>query len=163
MALTPDDRAVTRHQVRRVVAATGQEGLGTVQSDGPVAPVGGSSLPHGIEATVLWVVEDSPARPEQGHGAGWALGTVPDEGARWTSLTIHPGARVRGLHRTDTIDLVQIVAGEIWLIMEDGAERRLSPGDCVVQRAAVHTWANRSAAPCTMSVVMVSTLARQPG
>jgi len=58
---------------------------------------------------------------------------------------------------------VQIVAGEIWLIMEDRAERRLSAGDCVVQRAAVHTWDNRSAAPCTMSVVMVSTLARQPG
>jgi len=158
----PDDRAATTHRVRRVVAATGREGLGTVLSDGPVAPVSASALPHGIEASVLWVVEDSPARPEQGEAAGWSLGTVPDEGARWTSLTIHPGARVRGLHRTDTIDLVQIVDGEIWLIMEDGAERRLSAGDCVAQRAAVHTWANRSAASCTMSVVMVSTLARQP-
>jgi hypothetical protein len=163
MALTPDDRAVTARPVRRVVAATGRERLGTVLSDEPAAPVSGSSLPHGIEATVLWVVEDSPARPEQGQAAGWGLGTVPDEGARWTSLVIHPGAHVRGLHKTDTIDLVQILSGEIWLIMEDGAERCLATGDCVVQRAAVHTWTNRSAVPCTMSVVMISTLARQPG
>ena len=154
-----EDQEATTHAVRRVVATTGREGLGTVESDGPVAPLSGSSLPQGIDATVLWVIEDSPPRPEQGQVAEWGLGAVPDQGARWTSLTIHPGAHVRGLHRTDTIDLVQVLQGEIWLIMEDGEERRLRRGDCVVQRAAVHTWDNRSAVPCTMSVVMMSTVA----
>jgi uncharacterized cupin superfamily protein len=55
------------------------------------------------------------------------------------------------------------VDGEIWLVMEDGSERLLRKGDCIVQRATVHTWANRSEAPCTMSVVFLSMIPRGSG
>lgn len=149
--------------MRRVVAATDGAGKGAIESDREVEPSGPPDLPAGVEAAVLWVVEDSPARPDQGEAAGsprWRVGPVPDEGARWTVLTIHPGAAVRGLHKTDTVDLVQVTEGEIWLVMEDDDERLLGPGDCVVQRGAVHTWDNRGDRPCRMSVVMLSTLPR---
>jgi len=151
------------HAVRRVVAATDAAGRGAIESDRAVEPAGPPELPAGVEAAVLWVVEDSPARPDQGETPGspmWRVGPVPDEGARWTVLTIHPEAAVHGLHKTDTVDLVQVIEGEIWLVMEDGDERLLRAGDCVVQRAAVHTWDNRCDRPCRMSVVMLSTLPR---
>lgn len=148
--------------VQRVVTVTKPDGTGGIESDEVVRPLGPPDLPSGIETSIMWAVEDSPARPEQGESGDWRLGPVPDEGARWTMTTIWPGADVR-LHKTDTIDLVQIVEGEIWLVMEDGAERLMRRGDCVVQRATVHTWANRSDAPCTMSVVFLSTLPKGSG
>jgi quercetin dioxygenase-like cupin family protein len=149
--------------VQRVVTVTNPDGIAGIESDRVVRPVGPPELPSGIEVSIVWAVEDSPARPEQGESREWRIGSVPNEGARWTMTTIRPGADVRGLHKTDTVDLVHIVEGEIWLVMEDGSERMVRKGDCVVQRATVHTWANRSDAPCTMSVVFLSTLPKGSG
>ena len=153
----------TSKTVRRVVTVTDEAGRGSIESDEVLSPVEPSVPSQGVEATVLWVVEDSPAKPEQGATPSsplWQLGSFHPQGIRWTEMTIHPGAKTIGMHKTDTVDLVLITSGEIWLVMEDGSERRLSAGDSVVQRAAVHDWDNRSDAPCVMSVVIVSAVAK---
>jgi mannose-6-phosphate isomerase-like protein (cupin superfamily) len=59
-----------------------------------------------------------------------------------------------GRHRTDTVDLLQIVAGRVWLVL-DATEVELGPGDCVVQRGTWHTWENRGDEPVTWSVVQI--------
>ncbi|MCH8051702.1 MAG: cupin domain-containing protein [Chloroflexi bacterium] len=61
-----------------------------------------------------------------------------------------------GMHRTDTIDFVTVVSGEVFLKLDDGAEVHLSAGDLVVQRGTWHAWRNRSSEPCILSAVMVS-------
>ena len=60
-----------------------------------------------------------------------------------------------GMHRTDTIDYDILLSGEITLILEDGAEKTLQPGDCVVLRGAQHAWHNRGTEPCYMAWVLI--------
>jgi len=62
---------------------------------------------------------------------------------------------VPGRHRTDSIDFVQILEGEITLILDAG-EVELGPGDCVVQRGTWHRWEVRGNEPCRYSAVLVS-------
>ena len=60
-----------------------------------------------------------------------------------------PPGEVAGMHRTDTIDIVTVVDGEMWVVMEEG-ETLLQVGDCLVQRGTRHAWSNRSDRPCTL-------------
>lgn len=59
-----------------------------------------------------------------------------------------------GFHRTDTLDYVIVVHGEVWLVL-DHEEKRLGPGDSVIQIGARHAWQNRTDVPATLAVVMV--------
>ena len=60
------------------------------------------------------------------------------------------------LHRTRTIDFIQVLEGELWLILEGGEEIRLEAGDCVVQRGTVHAWRNRSQVPVIFLAVLLA-------
>jgi quercetin dioxygenase-like cupin family protein len=144
--------------VRRVVTVEDEQGRGVVVSDGPPPVFGGASSAEGVEIGVMWAITDSPPDLSQEidteHPA-WTLGPVPAGGARWSMLTFHPGAQARGMHRTQTVDFVQVISGEIYLVLAE-SELRLGPGDAVVQRGATHAWENRSDAPCVMSAVMVT-------
>jgi quercetin dioxygenase-like cupin family protein len=58
------------------------------------------------------------------------------------------------MHRTPTLDLICILAGEIWLELDDG-DVHLREGDCVVQNGTRHAWRNRNDSPCTMVIVLI--------
>ena len=74
---------------------------------------------------------------------------------KWPSLlTVADPSRGPGMHRTETLDLLTVVSGEVWLVLEEG-EVHLRAGDCVVQRGTWHAWRNRSAAPCVLAGVMI--------
>ena len=60
-----------------------------------------------------------------------------------------------GMHTTDSVDYVVVLAGEVWLELDDGARTRLGPGDTVVQNGTRHAWRNLSAEPVTLAVVNV--------
>ena len=47
------------------------------------------------------------------------------------------------MHRTETIDYGILVAGELWLVMDEG-ETKLNVGDIVIQRGTNHAWSNRT-------------------
>lgn len=51
-------------------------------------------------------------------------------------------ARHPGMHRTDTIDYITVLQGELTLILSDD-EVVLKPFDTVIQRRTAHAWANR--------------------
>ncbi|MGE0857709.1 MAG: cupin domain-containing protein [Gammaproteobacteria bacterium] len=59
------------------------------------------------------------------------------------------------MHTTDTLDFVVMLSSEVWLELDDGAERCVRAGDCVVQNGTRHRWQNRSDRPCVMAAVMV--------
>ena len=60
-----------------------------------------------------------------------------------------------GMHRTNSIDYDFIVAGELWLELDDGETRHLKAGDLVIQNGTRHAWRNRSAANATMISVLI--------
>jgi quercetin dioxygenase-like cupin family protein len=61
-----------------------------------------------------------------------------------------------GRHRTDSIDLVQILSGHITLMLDED-EVDLGPGDFVVQRGTWHAWNNRGDEPCVFQAMMIAT------
>jgi mannose-6-phosphate isomerase-like protein (cupin superfamily) len=146
-------------KVRRVVTIDDGDGHGVVASDGEPAMFGGADSAEGVDIGVVWAITDTPPDLASGIDAehpAWNLGPIPLGCARWSMLTFHPGARARGMHRTQTIDFVQIISGEIDLVLGGGEEVRLGPGDAVVQRGATHAWENRGDQPCVMSAIMLT-------
>jgi mannose-6-phosphate isomerase-like protein (cupin superfamily) len=60
-----------------------------------------------------------------------------------------------GMHRTDSVDYIVVLAGEVWLELDGGHLTRLQAGDTVVQNGTRHAWRNRSTEPVTLAVVQV--------
>jgi quercetin dioxygenase-like cupin family protein len=67
-----------------------------------------------------------------------------------------------GMHISATLDYGIVVAGEMWLELDDGVERRLAQGTCVVQRGTRHRWVNRTDQPATMAFVLIGTDDAEP-
>jgi hypothetical protein len=68
-------------------------------------------------------------------------------------------ARHPSMHRTDTLDCITCVIGEIYLVTDTG-EVLMRPGDTVVIRGTNHAWSNRSDAPCLLVGTMVDATPR---
>jgi hypothetical protein len=60
-----------------------------------------------------------------------------------------------GFHKTDTIDYVIVLEGEIYALMDEG-ETLMKAGDTLVQRGTNHAWSNRSTEPCLVAFILVS-------
>jgi hypothetical protein len=59
---------------------------------------------------------------------------------------------IPGLHETDTFDIITIISGEVYAILES-AETLLKAGDTIVQRGTKHSWSNRSDDIVTMTCI----------
>jgi mannose-6-phosphate isomerase-like protein (cupin superfamily) len=60
-----------------------------------------------------------------------------------------------GMHASQTVDYLLVLSGEIDLELDDGATRRLKPGDCVVQNGTRHAWRNPGDVDCVIAGVVV--------
>jgi uncharacterized cupin superfamily protein len=58
------------------------------------------------------------------------------------------------MHRTETIDYIVMLDGEIDMDMDDSTVK-LRAGDVMVQRGTNHAWVNRSKAPARMAIVLL--------
>lgn len=58
---------------------------------------------------------------------------------------------VPGFHATDTVDVITVISGEVYSIMETG-EKLHRPGDTLVQRGTSHAWSNRGQTPAIFVV-----------
>jgi len=58
------------------------------------------------------------------------------------------------MQRTDSLDHILVAQGEMFMVMGDGSETLLTPGDCVVQQGTDHAWANRGTEPCVIFAVL---------
>ena len=61
------------------------------------------------------------------------------------------------MHRTDTLDIIFVHKGEIYLIT-DVDEILCKAGDCILIKGTNHAWSNRSSEPCMCMGVMRSAL-----
>jgi quercetin dioxygenase-like cupin family protein len=66
------------------------------------------------------------------------------------------------VHRTDTLDCLTCVRGEICLVT-DTDETLMRPGDTVIIRGTNHAWSNRSNAPCLLVGTMTDAIPQPKG
>jgi quercetin dioxygenase-like cupin family protein len=58
------------------------------------------------------------------------------------------------MHKTDTLDYIIILSGELYLITEE-KETLLKAGDIVIQRGTNHAWSNRSDQVCIQLAILI--------
>jgi quercetin dioxygenase-like cupin family protein len=139
---------------RRIVTGHDVSGMSVVLSDAatPKTLDIGTAAFHEIWITAQTPVQIAPAEPEPTERP---LRTPPPANGvivRFTEMA--PGAE-SPMHRTQTVDVGVVLEGETWLLLDDGSETRVGPGDAVVQRGTNHAWANRSDSPVRMMFVLI--------
>jgi quercetin dioxygenase-like cupin family protein len=142
--------------IRRVI--TGHDGarVAKVLID---APATNAKYPSaGTVSTLIWCTDGAPAAIPVGEApedmGARILGTAPPpKGTRFAVIDFPPGNTAH-MHRTETIDYVIVLDGEIEMDM-DQSTVRLKAGDVMVQRGTNHAWANRSGARARVAFVLI--------
>ncbi len=143
-------------QVRRVVTGHDDSGRAVVVID-EVAKNIVRKRP-GYESAVIWSTESFPAdNTDSTDGASRNVATSVPNGTVFRIVRYEPGVAPR-VHRTDSLDYVIIISGEIDMELEQGTEVHLKAGDVVVQRGTVHNWIHRSSEPCVIAYVLTSAI-----
>jgi quercetin dioxygenase-like cupin family protein len=139
---------------RRIVTGHDTSGKSVILSDTPsprTTDIGTAAF-HEIWVTdrmPAQIPADEPEPTERPIRVG-----PPANGVMIRFTEMAPGAE-SPMHRTETLDVGIVLDGETWLLLDDGSETRVGPGDAVVQRGTNHAWANRSDRPVRMVFVLV--------
>ena len=104
----------------------------------------------------VWTTDTAPADNSGQEDKGKREGkfTMIENGSVFRIIEFKPGVQQR-VHRTDTIDYIVVMSGEIDMELESGEEVHLKQGDVMVQRGTVHNWINRGTEPCVMAVILI--------
>ena len=156
---------------RRVVVGLDGDGRSTVVSDAPTSAR--TVRPNGAIVEEIWRQDRLPARAgTDGIRTGEMEPMPPPNGATVRMFTLPPGrgpapsseAALRGafgqqnirrladgvtLHRTDSMYVATVVAGETYVVLETG-EVLLRAGDCLVLPGCMHAWRNESGSPAVI-------------
>ena len=92
----------------------------------------------------IWTTDTAPANNSLDDDAGKREGkfTMLHNGSVFRILNFAPGVQ-RRMHRTDSIDYLIVMEGEIDMELDDQVEVHLRRGDVMVQRGTVHNWKPR--------------------
>jgi quercetin dioxygenase-like cupin family protein len=102
-------------------------------------------FPNGFICRALEIWPDNPDVAEERR-----LFTELNKEVRQKHLATEADmARHPTMHRTDTLDCLTCVRGEIYLVT-DTDEVLMQPGDTAIIRGVNHAWSNRSHAPCLL-------------
>jgi quercetin dioxygenase-like cupin family protein len=143
----PIRRVVTGHDASRVAKVLME------------APATNAKYPgSGLVSTLIWSTDSTPAQIPIGEDiedfGARIIGTAPPpNGSRFAVLDFPPGIHSH-MHRTETVDYVIVIEGEIEMDMDDSTVK-LKAGDIMIQRGTNHAWANRSSKPARVAFVLV--------
>ena len=139
---------------RRVVTGHDAEGRSLILSDSPV--------PKSLKRTdavfhEVWSTAATPAPlfAEEVDPTSRPLRTPPDPNGtviRIVEIQPHAGSP---MHRTESLDYGIVLDGEIHLVLDDGSDTRLGPGDVVVQRGTDHAWMNRTDSVTRIAFILI--------
>jgi len=145
---------MTEGAPRRIVTGHDASGRSVVLSDGPTP----KTLDIGTAAFhEVWITTQTPAQiaATEPEPTDRPVRTPPPaDGVMVRFTEMAPGAE-SPMHRTETVDVGIVLEGETWLLLDDGSETRVGPGDSVVQRGTMHQWVNRSDEPVRMVFVLI--------
>jgi len=112
----------------------------------------------GTVSTVIWCTDRCPAAISAGEDiedmGARILGTAPPaRGSRFAVIDFPPGNSPH-MHRTESLDYVIVLEGEIDMDMDDSTVT-LKAGDVMVQRGTNHAWTNRSQKRARVAFVLI--------
>ncbi len=142
--------------IRRIVTGHDGKNVAKVIKDGPAPTF--RSRKAGTASTLIWCTDSMPADIAIGENAEdmglRVLGTYPpDNGTRFIVMQIEPG-EPGVMHRTETIDLIVCIEGEIDMDMDDSTVK-MKAGDTMVQRGTNHSWVNRGTKAAKIAIVLI--------
>jgi mannose-6-phosphate isomerase-like protein (cupin superfamily) len=151
--------------MNRIVTGYGPDGAPAILFEGEPPMVDRTEK---YVTSELWISAETPAPlglPADTSLAGYEL-EPPGTGSRFRIVEIMPQSSsdpaaagsdddASGVHRTDTLDYVVVLRGEVTLVVGDRAVT-LYPGDVVVQGGVEHDWENRGTAPCAVAAVLIA-------
>ena len=178
-------------KVRNVITGHDAQGHAVVAQDREVAETQVQLMP-GLGFHMLWSTagvssfpDDRAERPSPGYfpppgGTRFLVFTIPAQRvpppagtdlvqARAEADAVLPGLLERmekdnpGMHRSDTIDFIYVLEGEVVLELDGGREVVLRTGDTAVQNGTRHAWRNRSGQTCRLLVCMQGAHHAPPG
>jgi quercetin dioxygenase-like cupin family protein len=146
---------------RRVVTGHDDQGKATVKYDSLATNenfVKGGNVKAGrpgLSSSVVWTTDTSPADNNTDWDEGTRdVATAIAGGSVFRIIEYGPGVAPRR-HRTDSIDYIIVLSGEIDMRL-DGAEIvHLKAGEVLVQRGTIHDWVNNGSEPCVIAAVLV--------
>jgi quercetin dioxygenase-like cupin family protein len=150
------DKTYDYPAIRRVV--TGHDARHTAKAIMDSPATNAKYANTGAVSTLIWCTDRTPANIVVGEkiedmGAR-ILGTAPPaHGSRFAVIDFPPGNHGR-MHRTETIDYVIVISGEIDMDMDDSTIK-LKAGDVVVQRGTNHAWVNRASERARVAFVLI--------
>lgn len=171
------------HTVRRVITGHNEKNQSTFILDGIANSTQEMASMPGVVLTDIWETLDSPA-DNRGNADAVARPVrlePPGSGSILRLVEFPPDSVWRGAdasqafgsigassapagdsddpmrHRTDTIDYIIILKGEIHAILDTG-ETLLKAGDVLVQRGTVHSWSVRGSENCVLAAVLIKAL-----
>ena len=169
--------------MRRVVTGHDADGRAVIASDGPPPTALEIAAVPGTVFHEIWSTAETPAPVDDGPdptlgpivlapppgGTRIRIVDIPpdsvqdaisreDAAAAFEEIGAHGAQRGEGphalMHRTETVDYGIVLAGELWLVVDEG-ETLLHPGDVVVQSGTNHAWSNRTEETARMAFVLV--------
>lgn len=174
--------------VRRVVTGFDAEGHSIVIADGPAPRSHDFKHIPGFSNTVVWAANNAdapqgkpidltPSLPSLVATPGGSMLFVVqfppesvfaslDMAAAGAEQAAHlPGLADSfdpnrpGFHRTQSVDYVVVLKGELWLEVDRGPATHLRQGDIVIQNGTFHAWANRTNEP---TIILACSLGTHP-
>lgn len=142
--------------IRRVVTGHDAGHVAKVLLDEPAT---NAKFPRpGQVSTLMWCAAGAPADISVGEApddmGARIMGTPPPtNGTRFAVIDYPPGNKAH-MHRTETIDYVIVMEGEIEMDMDDSSVK-LKAGDIMIQRGTNHAWMNRSDKRARVAFVLV--------
>jgi hypothetical protein len=164
-----------KHQARRVVTGLDANGKSTIISDENTSA---RVATPAWTVMNLWQLNELPARVDDPGSLGpvtllppmgtmmYRLATFPPDSEVNEALIVESlqamgggdshkeDAEIVGLHQTDTLEIITMLSGELYAVLET-TETLLRPGDTFVQRGTKHAWSNRSDKPATIAALVI--------
>jgi quercetin dioxygenase-like cupin family protein len=142
--------------IRRVVTGHTEAKLARAMLDG--AATNAKYPGRGVVSTLIWCTDAMPADISLGEqfedmGSRILGSPPPPNGTRFAVIDFPPG-NAAVVHRTETIDYVLVLSGEIEMDMDDSTVK-LKAGDVMVQRGTNHAWVNRGSERARVAFVLI--------
>lgn len=154
-------RSHTGPAIRRIVTGHDASGKSVVWIDGPAT---NHKFPgDGRSSTLMWVTDQTPTDFTVEDDCGdRVLGTPPPPGGtRFAINEIQPGSK-GAFHRTDTVDYVICLSGEITMLLDDSSVV-MRAGDVMIQRGTNHAWVNRGKETARIAFILVDGKPKRTG